>query len=121
MAPVCMLLVEKMANRVARQNADELQGSLALPISILHHYSQNVQISVSGFTLTNTEISNQICQTLTEILGESQRLATRVIDPERIEPMFLDLPRLALLYLHFSCNYLTPNTEMMNMPCLRCL
>jgi len=42
-----MLLIDKVANRVVRQNADEVQGSLALPISIIQHYSNPVQISVS--------------------------------------------------------------------------
>ena len=47
LATVCMLLIDKVANRVIRQNADEVQGSVALPISILQHYSNPVQISVS--------------------------------------------------------------------------
>jgi U3 small nucleolar RNA-associated protein 10 len=42
-----MLLVDKVTNRVIRQNADDVQGSLALPISILQHHSIPVQISVS--------------------------------------------------------------------------
>ncbi|KAG5637085.1 hypothetical protein H0H81_005818 [Sphagnurus paluster] len=71
--PVCMLLVEKMANRVVRQSADDVQVSLALPTSILHHTSSSLQI-----------------RTLTSILKESQRLANRVTNPESTQPTFLE-------------------------------
>jgi U3 small nucleolar RNA-associated protein 10 len=44
--PICMLLIDKVVNRVIRQSPIELQGSLALPISILQHYSSIAQILV---------------------------------------------------------------------------
>ena len=47
LAPICMLLVDNVANRVARQNAEEIKGSLSLPISVLHHYSDDAALSVS--------------------------------------------------------------------------
>lgn len=47
LAPICMLLVDKMANRVVRQNTEEIKGSLSLPISVLLHYSSDAAISVS--------------------------------------------------------------------------
>lgn len=43
-----MLLIDKVANRVIRQSADEVQGFVALPISVLQHYTNQVQISVSS-------------------------------------------------------------------------
>ncbi|KAJ7740997.1 hypothetical protein B0H14DRAFT_3515417 [Mycena olivaceomarginata] len=70
--PLCMLLVEKMANRVVRQNP-EAQNSLALPISVLHRHPPALQIFI-----------------LTEILREAQRLTTRAADPENLEPSLLD-------------------------------
>jgi U3 small nucleolar RNA-associated protein 10 len=54
LAPVCMLLIDKVANRVIRQNADEVQGSLALPISILQHYSNAVQILVNRLLIVSS-------------------------------------------------------------------
>jgi U3 small nucleolar RNA-associated protein 10 len=44
--PICMLLVEKIANRVVRQSSEEVQNSLALPSSVLDHNSSILQIRV---------------------------------------------------------------------------
>ncbi|KAF9021672.1 hypothetical protein BDZ89DRAFT_1137818 [Hymenopellis radicata] len=71
--PVCLLLIEKTANRVVRQNAEEAKSTFALPISVLHHYDGALQNSV-----------------LSEMILESQRLARRVTDPENLEPTFMD-------------------------------
>ncbi|KAJ6619037.1 hypothetical protein B0H10DRAFT_1194701 [Mycena sp. CBHHK59/15] len=71
--PLCMLLVEKMANRIVRQNAEEVQNSLVLPVSVLHRFPPALQTFI-----------------LTEILREAQRLVARVADPENLEPSLLD-------------------------------
>jgi U3 small nucleolar RNA-associated protein 10 len=47
LAPVCMLLVEKVANRVVRQNDLELQNTLSLPSAVMQHYAINLHIQVS--------------------------------------------------------------------------
>lgn len=47
-AAVCMLLVEKTANRVVRQSAEEAQNTLSLPISVLQHLDFGLQIYVSA-------------------------------------------------------------------------
>jgi hypothetical protein len=47
--PICMLLIEKAANRVVRQTSEEVQNSLALPLSILHHNTSALQIGVCPF------------------------------------------------------------------------
>ncbi|ESK96722.1 u3 small nucleolar RNA-associated protein 10 [Moniliophthora roreri MCA 2997] len=60
LAPVCLLLVEKSTNRVIRQNTDEVMSALALPISLIHHYSPSLQIFA-----------------LVEMIRESDRLADR--------------------------------------------
>ncbi|KAG7447396.1 uncharacterized protein BT62DRAFT_967377 [Guyanagaster necrorhizus] len=73
LAPVCLLLIEKAANRVVRQSPDEARGTFALPLSLLHHYPGAMQLFV-----------------LTEMLEESHRLASRAKDPENLEPSFLD-------------------------------
>ncbi|KAG6902641.1 hypothetical protein C0995_013766 [Termitomyces sp. Mi166 len=44
LAPVCMLLVEKVANRVIKQDPGEIQASFSLPTSVLHHTSPSLQI-----------------------------------------------------------------------------
>ncbi|KAF8064012.1 hypothetical protein FPV67DRAFT_198389 [Lyophyllum atratum] len=74
LAPVCMLLVEKVANRVIRQNTEEVEASLSLATSILQHATPSLQI-----------------RTLTSILHESKRLADRVVRPDIVHPTFLDV------------------------------
>lgn len=73
LAPVCLLLIEKAANRVIRQSPDEARSTFALPLSLLHHYSSTLQLNI-----------------LVEMLEESHRLASRAKDPENLEPSFLD-------------------------------
>ena len=51
LAPVTMLLLEKMANRIVRQPAVEVPGTLSLPVSIFQHYGYSLQIHVSSFLL----------------------------------------------------------------------
>ncbi|KAM6493306.1 hypothetical protein JOM56_011440 [Amanita muscaria] len=72
LAPVIMLVVAKLANRVVRQTSEEAQATLALPIALLQHFSPSLQITA-----------------LTEILYESQRLVARVIDPNTIQSTLL--------------------------------
>ncbi|KAJ7701560.1 hypothetical protein B0H17DRAFT_1195339 [Mycena rosella] len=71
--PLCMLLVEKLANRVVRQTPEEVQNLLGLPISVLHRHSPSLQTFV-----------------LTEVLREAQRLTARAVDPENLDPALLD-------------------------------
>ncbi|KAF5351352.1 hypothetical protein D9758_008071 [Tetrapyrgos nigripes] len=73
LAPVCLLLVEKSSNRIVRQNSEDVQNALALPISLLHHYTPHLQNFV-----------------LTEMLRESKRLTQRVTDSDISQPTFLD-------------------------------
>jgi hypothetical protein len=47
--PICMLLLEKSANRVVRQVGDELQNTLSLPSTLFHQSGYDVQIHVSSF------------------------------------------------------------------------
>ena len=47
LAPVCMLIIGKAANRVARQQGDDLHATLTLSLSIIHHYSSGVQMTAS--------------------------------------------------------------------------
>lgn len=44
--PVSMLLIEKVANRVVRQNNDDVQGSLALALSVLQQSPLDLQVQV---------------------------------------------------------------------------
>jgi hypothetical protein len=48
LAPVIMLLLEKMANRIVRQPAVEVPNTLSLPMSIFQHNSYSLQIHVSS-------------------------------------------------------------------------
>jgi U3 small nucleolar RNA-associated protein 10 len=43
---VCMLIVAKADKRLVRLQGRELRAALALPLSLLHHYSSSVQLPV---------------------------------------------------------------------------
>ncbi|KAF8797612.1 hypothetical protein BYT27DRAFT_7204423 [Phlegmacium glaucopus] len=73
LAPVTMLLLEKMANRIVRQPAVEVPNTLSLQVSIFQHNSYSLQI-----------------HTAKEILNESLRLVDHVVDPNSIQPIFLE-------------------------------
>ncbi|OJA15136.1 hypothetical protein AZE42_07566 [Rhizopogon vesiculosus] len=75
LAPVCMLLVDRVANRVSRQHDDEASASLGLPISLLRHFPQPAQLHV-----------------FKEALREATRLIRNIISDEA-DATFLD-------YLH---------------------
>jgi hypothetical protein len=47
--PICMLLLEKSANRVVRQAPDELQNTLSLPITLFQQSGYDIQIHVTSF------------------------------------------------------------------------
>lgn len=47
LAPICMLLVDKMANRIIRQNATDARNSLSLALTVLQRYPLELQLSVS--------------------------------------------------------------------------
>ena len=47
LAPVTMLLADKMANRVPRQNERDSENSLTLPLALSYHYSMQLRLSVS--------------------------------------------------------------------------
>ncbi|KAJ3530702.1 hypothetical protein NM688_g7673 [Phlebia brevispora] len=68
LAPVCMLLVEKAANRVVRQTSEESSSSLALPLSALQRYGKDLQLSRPK-------------QTVVETLRETQRLIELALEP----------------------------------------
>lgn len=46
LAPISMLLVEKVAGRVVRQSQSDAQASLSTPLSILHQYGSATQVQV---------------------------------------------------------------------------
>ena len=58
LAPVAMLLAEKSANRVARQDYAEAQTSLALPLSVMQHYDGIVKLNVGLRTLVDVDIQH---------------------------------------------------------------
>ncbi|KAF9480276.1 hypothetical protein BDN70DRAFT_905831 [Pholiota conissans] len=72
-AAICMLLLDKSANRIVRQSVDEIQNSLSLPLSVFQHVPYELQI-----------------HTATEILRECQQIVSHIVDPESTQPMFLD-------------------------------
>lgn len=72
LAPVCMLLVEKVANRVVRQSAQDVQSLLELPVALMN----------------NAPLPTRI-QALVAILDEAQRLVTRMVSPEKDVSLFL--------------------------------
>jgi U3 small nucleolar RNA-associated protein 10 len=79
LAPMCMLLVSKVATRVVKQEIPDVQTTLALPTSILHRHSPKLQVEV-----------------LSEVLEESRRLVASVSNPDRTGAVFLNDPRWVL-------------------------
>jgi U3 small nucleolar RNA-associated protein 10 len=71
-----MLLVSKVATRVVKQEILDVQNTLALPTSILHRQSPELQVEV-----------------LSEVLEESRRLVANVLNPDRTGAVFLNDPR----------------------------
>ncbi|KAF8125619.1 hypothetical protein EV363DRAFT_1225659 [Boletus edulis] len=76
LAPVCMLLVDKVTNRASRQTPEEAQNTLILPSSLLRHFDRSLQLFV-----------------LTEVLKECLRLRSQLLTPENTVPAILDYPR----------------------------
>ncbi|KAG2757731.1 hypothetical protein P692DRAFT_20824545 [Suillus brevipes Sb2] len=73
LAPVCMSLVDKVANRVSRQHEDEASTSLGLPISLLRHFPRELQLHV-----------------LKEVLREAKRLIHNIAFSNEAGATFLD-------------------------------
>ncbi|KAH9943771.1 hypothetical protein B0H21DRAFT_877669 [Amylocystis lapponica] len=74
--PVCMLLVDKMANRVVRQNAQDAHSSLSLPLTAFQQYSLEQHLSL-----------------LVEVLNEVHRLVNQDADMYSHQHTFLDIPQ----------------------------
>ncbi|TCD67119.1 snoRNA-binding rRNA-processing protein utp10 [Steccherinum ochraceum] len=75
LAPVCMLLIDKVSNKVARQSAVDAQNSLYLPLSILERYPMDLRL-----------------QTVLELLFEAQRLVKADTNPSDPSTRFLEVP-----------------------------
>ncbi|KAG1775600.1 hypothetical protein EV702DRAFT_421745 [Suillus placidus] len=73
LAPVCMSLVDKVANRVSRQHEDEASTSLGLPISLLRHFPRELHLHV-----------------LKEVLWEAKRLIRNIAFSDEAGATFLD-------------------------------
>jgi len=48
LAPISMLLIEKVAGRVVRQSQSDAKASLSIPLSIMHHYGSATQAQVGS-------------------------------------------------------------------------
>ena len=46
LSAVCLLLADKMSNRVVRQNSEDMVASFSLPLSLLARFDANVQLGV---------------------------------------------------------------------------
>lgn len=89
LAPVCMLLVEKTSNRVIRQNADEVKSAIALPISIVHHYSSTIQIFVGDVVfIFSVLVSNQNCRRCPRYYERANDLLPVLLARSRDSPHF---------------------------------
>jgi len=96
LAPISMLLVEKVAGRVVRQSQTDAQASLSIPLSILHHYGSATQAQVRPFSSFSRTQAEFFYQTLKDIVQESGRILAHAFDLEITEPTFLDLTRYAV-------------------------
>jgi U3 small nucleolar RNA-associated protein 10 len=55
---VCMLIVAKADKRLVRLQGRDLRAALALPLSLLQHYSSNIQLPVSASVFYHTTWSD---------------------------------------------------------------
>ncbi|TFK24886.1 hypothetical protein FA15DRAFT_669091 [Coprinopsis marcescibilis] len=74
LAPVCILLVEKMANKLIRQTEEEARAALSLPVALLN----------------NSSLATRI-QAIVSILDEVDRLCARATSPDQQIPTFLSV------------------------------
>ncbi|KAI6147846.1 hypothetical protein BKA82DRAFT_4145263 [Pisolithus tinctorius] len=99
LAPLCMLLVDKVTNRVVRQTLEEAQTTLALPIALLRHFSRPLQIYV-------------LCQALRECIRLiSPTFLDYVKDEEHSVSASSVLQRRAQVLLVFSSTALVPGNR----------
>ncbi|KAF9526013.1 hypothetical protein CPB83DRAFT_877003 [Crepidotus variabilis] len=72
LAPLCMLLLDKAANRIIRQSGEDFQHSLSVPAAVFQNAEPEVQL-----------------HTAVEVLKEAQRLVAQNVD-STTEPTFLE-------------------------------
>ncbi|KZT03292.1 uncharacterized protein LAESUDRAFT_744673 [Laetiporus sulphureus 93-53] len=90
MAPVSMLLVDKVCKRVTRQNDEDGRASLALPITVLQHYPTQQRLMVWVPLISVHTPHSYTLQVITEMLHEVKRLLNRRADANA--STFLSLP-----------------------------
>ncbi|EJD05052.1 uncharacterized protein FOMMEDRAFT_105292 [Fomitiporia mediterranea MF3/22] len=73
LAPILMLLADKSANRVSRQEKQEAQTTLTLPLGVMQHYAPNLALSA--------------CK---EIINEVRRLVKVIEQPASDTTVFLE-------------------------------
>ncbi|PCH43122.1 hypothetical protein WOLCODRAFT_121527 [Wolfiporia cocos MD-104 SS10] len=90
LAPICMLLVDKVSNRIVRQDAQDAEASLSLVLATLQHYSIERQLKVLAEVLCETQRlvmvdpgSNQIQSFLTIHSDEEQSRPASAISRRR--------------------------------------
>ena len=67
LAPMLMLLTDKVSGRVCRQTVHESAATLSLPLAILQHYSPSLQVPVS---ICATSFDESLIPGLTDYDGD---------------------------------------------------
>ncbi|KAF9807205.1 hypothetical protein IEO21_08320 [Rhodonia placenta] len=75
LAPICMLLVDRVSNRVVKQNSEDARTSLSLALAAIEHYSTQQRVVV-----------------LIEIMREVLRMLAKANDGDQPEATFLAPP-----------------------------
>jgi U3 small nucleolar RNA-associated protein 10 len=73
---VCMLLIGKTANRIVRQQGEDLRATLALMLSLVQHYPAPTQLHV-----------------MHDVLEEAKRLLEHAVSPKSKHRLVLDATR----------------------------
>ena len=94
LAPITMLLADRVSSRVARQDVNDAQVTLSLPLSIAQHYDVSIQISVC-VAYSNT-IGDYLTsfQTIKDVLTEAKKLFAIVQDSALNGTTFLEISML---------------------------
>ena len=86
-----MLLADRVSSRVARQDVNDAQVTLSLPLSIAQHYEASIQISVCvAYSNTVNDYLTSF-QTIKEVLTEAKKLLAIVQDPALNGKTFLEI------------------------------
>jgi hypothetical protein len=86
-----MLLVDKAANKAAKQTPEDAKATFALPLALIQKHDASILVKVNSQRLTSSffELTLVIHQLMQAILSEAQRQVRAVIQGDETTTLFL--------------------------------